>query len=264
MSRGAPLAGRARAAACALLVLLLLLASTPPARAASDLLPDLAMAPLRDVRVQSAGGRQLLRFTAEIVNLGAGPFELTGTRPSTADPLITTVTQRVLDDAGGARTVGTPAVMEFAGDGHSHWHVRDLERYELLPLDGPDTLGLGAKQGFCFFDNNRYQPGLPGHPSSPVYLECGGPADTSVTMGLSVGWGDVYGWDLPGQFIDITGLPPGAYRLRAVANPEGWFEEQRRDNNDTTLVILWDGRQAWEGRALMALPLVLSGAAAQP
>jgi len=38
-------------------------------------------------------------------------------------------------------------------------------------------------------------------------------------MGISRGWGDVYTWDLPGQFIDITGVPDGVYDVVSIANP---------------------------------------------
>jgi hypothetical protein len=43
----------------------------------------------------------------------------------------------------------------------------------------------------------------------------------SVVEGISPGWGDVYTWDTPGQFIDITDLPPGTYDLVEKTNPDG-------------------------------------------
>ncbi len=51
-------------------------------------------------------------------------------------------------------------------------------------------------------------------------------------MGLSVGWGDKYSWTLLGQYVCMTGLPAGDYRLLGTANPDGVFFEQREDNND--------------------------------
>ncbi|HWQ13689.1 MAG TPA: lysyl oxidase family protein [Roseiflexaceae bacterium] len=231
----------------------------PAAAAAADLLPDLAMAPLRDLRVEHAGSRRLLRFTAEVVNLGEGPFELRGTR-ATPDAPMDTVTQRIFDDAGGWRNLPTPASMVFAGDGHDHWHVRDLERYTLTPRDRLDELGVGAKQGFCFFDNHPYLLSQPGAPPGPQYPGCGAADDTVVTMGLSVGWGDVYGWHLPGQYIDITGLAPGAYRLHATADPGGWFAEARDDNNATSIELLYDGADV----IVLASQVMLAPVMAQP
>jgi len=34
--------------------------------------------------------------------------------------------------------------MYFAGDGHTHWHVRDLETYELIRSDNGSKVGTGA------------------------------------------------------------------------------------------------------------------------
>jgi hypothetical protein len=202
----------------------------------SDLLADLQMAPLRDFQIElTPGGQRRLRFTAEIVNLGDGPFELVGTRPSTSQPEILEVRQRIVDGAGVWRERPTSASMFFAGDGHTHWHVRDLEEYTLTPLDDPAVIGVGMKGGYCFSDNNRYQPGFPGAPPVAQYRSCGGAGSLTVTMGLSVGWGDIYGWDLPDQYIDITGLPPGRYRLHAIADPDDWFTELDETNNATAI-----------------------------
>ena len=52
-------------------------------------------------------------------------------------------------------------------------------------------------------------------------------------MGLSVGWGDRYQWNLPDQYIDITELPAGQYRLLAIADPSNWFVETIETNNST-------------------------------
>jgi hypothetical protein len=52
-----------------------------------------------------------------------------------------------------------------------------------------------------------------------------------VRMGLSVGWGDRYASTLLGQYVSLTGLPAGDYRLLGRANPDGAFYEQRTANN---------------------------------
>jgi hypothetical protein len=38
-------------------------------------------------------------------------------------------------------------------------------------------------------------------------------------------------WTLMGQFVSLTGVPAGDYRLIGEANPEQAFFEQRTDNN---------------------------------
>ena len=44
-------------------------------------------------------------------------------------------------------------------------------------------------------------------------------------MGLSVGWGDQYSASTNFQWIDITGLPNGRYRLTATADPSHLVSE---------------------------------------
>ena len=63
--------------------------------------------------------------------------------------------------------------MYFAGDGHNHWHVRDLETEKLIRLDNGAKVGTSAKHGFCFFDNVRYRLTLAGAPQSARYTGCG-------------------------------------------------------------------------------------------
>jgi hypothetical protein len=219
-------------------------ASLRPAYAASDRLPDLGMARLDNLRIKTCTatstdcafvGQRQLRFDAIIVNVGVGPFEAGGSRPDTNTEM--TVTQRIFDDAGGYRNVATTAKMYYSGDGHDHWHVRDLESYELIRLDNGSKVGTGAKEGFCFFDNYRYGS------SNPVsYTNCGNdPEALQARMGLSRGWGDRYGAGTVGQYIDITDLTSGRYKLRATADAPNWFLESNNRNNFTWLNIQISG-----------------------
>jgi uncharacterized repeat protein (TIGR01451 family) len=215
-----------------LLSALLALLATPAPALAADRLPDLVMLPLRDIYVQNASdGRRLLRFTTIIANVGAGPFEARGTRPNTSEPEMT-VAHRVYQTQGGYRVIQTAAKMFWAQDGHNHWHVRDLQQYELVNLDGLRK-GTGAKRGFCFYDNYEHNLSLAGAPRYPYYRGCGSSSALGVTMGLSIGWGDVYPHDIAFQYIDITGLPGGRYLLYARADTSNWFLESNESNNST-------------------------------
>ena len=225
------------------LLTLALLAPAGSASAASDRLPDLAMARLRHIgTTRTADGRRLLRFSAIIVNVGVGPFELRSQRPDTSSSWSTR--QVIYDTDGGARTARTPSVqLVYEGDGHDHWHVKDLETYQLAPLPHGNSNSpsrTSQKVGFCFFDNYQYRPWLP---DAPWYLEygrqgCGTRSSVRLRNGLSVGWGDIYHRSLPGQYIDITGLPNGLYRLSATADQANFFLE-RSDANNSTWVDLW-------------------------
>ncbi len=206
-----------------------------PAAAADDQLPDLRLAPLGDFTIDTStiSGKKLLRYTALVANTGAGRFEATGSRTSTATSEMSVV-QRIFDAAGGSRAVPTAAVMYYAGDGHNHWHVRDLEAGVLTRSDTGERVAALAKHGFCFRDNTAYDLSLPGAPSSAFYTTCGtSSALLTTTMGLSVGWGDRYSSATNYQWVDITGLKNGRYRLTATADPVNWFIEGNDANNST-------------------------------
>ncbi|HEV2786161.1 MAG TPA: lysyl oxidase family protein, partial [Solirubrobacteraceae bacterium] len=74
---------------------------------------------------------------------------------------------------------------------------------------------VGSKTSFCITDSRRVVT-LPGTPSTSSYEDCG-----SSVQGLSVGWGDTYGWALPEQWVDlgIAPLADGSYVLRSIADP---------------------------------------------
>lgn len=205
-----------------------------------DLLPDLGMARLANIQIQNTGTMKQLRFNTTIVNIGSGKFEVTGRRPDTTTTEMTT-TQRIYNSVGDYRDRSTAATFIYSGDGHNHWHVKDLEDYDLFRLDNsgnvvePAVVEQGNKIGYCFFDNTDY-----GSPASAYYLGCenGNPDALRVTMGLSRGWGDTYFANLVGQYLDITGLPDGRYRLRVVADGSSTdgtnrFLESNETNNST-------------------------------
>jgi Lysyl oxidase len=224
-----------RLSVLASLLTLALVASAGSASAATDRLPDLAMAKLQHIVTDNTtDGRRLLRFSAIIVNVGVGPFELRSRRPDTSSSW--TSRQVIYNDAGGFRGVDTPSVrLVYGGDGHDHWHVKDLEQYRLVPLDTSSGERIGQKAGFCFFDNYQYKLALPGAPQSAVYRRssCGTRASLRLKTGLSVGWGDSYSWSLPDQYIDTTSLPDGTYRLWATADQANFFQESNDANNST-------------------------------
>jgi hypothetical protein len=233
------------ALAGATLMVLLALAASKPVAAATDQLPDLGMAQLQNLRIKNCTqtnfkdcdyvGQKQLRFDTRIVNTGAGNFEAGGKRSTTSDSM--TVTQRIYNDAGGYRTLPTTAQMYFAGDGHNHWHLRDLESYELIRLDNGTKVGTGAKEGFCFFDNALF-----GSTQAAFYKSCGrNPDALQVKMGLSRGWGDLYGASTVGQYIDVTNLTSGRYNLQATADGPNWFLESNDSNNFSWVEIQISG-----------------------
>jgi hypothetical protein len=201
--------------------------------AADDRLPDLRMSGADEFSIdtKTVPGHRLLRYTAIILNEGVGPLEVHGQRPDTSTRM--SVTQRIYDGSGGYRDVPTSAAMYFAGDGHHHWHVRNLESSRLRPLGSTSPVLTSAKHGFCLTDGVFWVM-LPGSPPSSVYTDCGDdPRVLEQTMGLSVGYADVYGLNTNFQWIDITDLPDGDYRIRVTADAANRFLEVSDSNNFT-------------------------------
>lgn len=211
------------------------------ARAAvGDELPDLVQGPPTNISFDTATipGRRLLRYRSQVMNVGTGAFEIHGSRKST-EPTMSTVVQRIYQTAGGFRDVPTVAQMLYeTADGHNHWHTQDLIAGQLDNLsNGAKKVAVSAKHGFCFLDSQPSDLTLSGAPSSPVYGGCGGQNSTAVTTGISVGWADVYSANFIYQWIDITDLGSGNYRLVETADPSNWFAEVDETNNSTTVDI---------------------------
>ena len=220
--------------ALALSVLLVPLTARPaqPIGAGTDAVPDLAVAPLSDFRIEVVGGRRVLRFTTTMVNVGAGHFELRGHRANTSQPMAVEqwLYPTTARNQPPSTILATGAVAQYSGDGHNHWHVQEMMRFDLW--NGIVTQ-RGAKIGFCFLDTDPYDLSLPGASSQPFYpgSGCGtNPNALGNIMGMSVGWGDKYSWFLTNQWIDITGLPSGTYTVRARADPNGFFVETSEVN----------------------------------
>ena len=131
---------------------------------------------------------------------------------------------------------------------HDHFHFEGFAEYELWKRDVYDSWASGSGQGqamrrgskttFCLMDSRLVQS-LPGSPSSAVYNDCG-----QTHQGISVGWGDVYDYSLPDQWIDLgtSRLADGKYVLRSIADPKNVLYESA-NKNDTSR----EGQKANEG-----------------
>jgi hypothetical protein len=206
-------------------------AAPTPARAGGGLLPDLAMAPLDDFHIETVNGRRLLRFTAMMINVGDGHFELRGSRENTSQPM--TMSQVIYQTTSRtspiAQQLVTDAVAKYSGDGHNHWHVQEMMRYDMWGAGGAFR---GAKVGFCFLDSDPWNLSLPGE-VGPYYRgsTCStNPSILSNRMGISVGWGDEYEYFLAWQWVDITGVVGGTYTVRAKVDPYAFFLEKDETN----------------------------------
>lgn len=200
-------------------------------------LPDIGMLAPKDFSIQTRPrGVRLLRFDSVVVNVGPGLFDVEGQPPSGSGDR--PVLQNLQLSTGGWTQRETPAGMFYAGDGHDHWHVRDLQEWTIAFYNGGkagEPLSWGAKTGFCFWDNFPY-PGSAAKLYSGT-TSCHERTDGTIPMGLTVGWGDEYPSTIAGQYIDITGLPNGTYIVSLTADQRGDFLEANEENNDSGAII---------------------------
>lgn len=213
--------------------------TAPPVRAmhTSDaLLPDLVMLAPSDFTIQQRPrGARWLRFSTVILNLGPGVFQVYGADSdgaSISDEL--PVVQQIQEPGGGFSEHPTAATMFYSGDGHDHWHVRDLQEWTLQNMNA-QVLARGAKTGFCFWDNYDYGATTDAYYHPFTTDACEIASDGTVPMGLSVRWGDRYPYNIAFQYIDISRLPNGDYIVTVVADPPaadgGRFIEANEGNN---------------------------------
>lgn len=146
-----------------------------------------------------AGRHTLLRFNTETRNIGGSDLVM----PSPID---------------------NPD-FEFAAC-HGHYHFKGFASYRLLDGQGA-PVALGRKVSFCLLDTHRWDPQAEQEPR----FDC-------ENQGIQAGWADIYDGGLPGQWIDITGLPDGTYTLEITMNPERILTEADYTNNTDTLEVV--------------------------
>jgi L-ascorbate metabolism protein UlaG (beta-lactamase superfamily) len=200
------------------------------------LLPDLQTFPPTDLRLVRNSYTQttVLRLTNSVVNAGEGPLEMWGTQL----PGLGThqVVQRMYDTAGG---YAEQSVGQFVfHPQHSHWHLDGFSLYELWSVHPDGTLdqvlATSGKVSFCLRDirRSRAAPVI----SGAAFSSCG-----TRKQGISAGWIDSYQYYLPGQSIDVTGLPDGRYALMSTADPYNLIREAEEGNNFALIYLSLEG-----------------------
>jgi Lysyl oxidase len=202
-----------------------------PAAAQLELKPNLQPLPPSNLSVGTVyPSGTVLRFASTTWNNGAGPLELRAGEVTASGQ---NVYQRVFLDNGGYydRLAGNFVYHPE----HGHFHFENFARYSLEPIDVSGTPPPSSKITFCVMDTTKVDATLPGAPRKAVYNVCG-----DQIQGMSVGWGDTYGATLPGQSIDVTGLPAGTYRLVTEVDPLNEILEQDDADNVSAVRIYLD------------------------
>lgn len=214
------------------LAVLLMTMTVSTSAAAVDLLPDIIVrdSSLYEISYDQglSPGQVILRLSNATANIGAGPLYLYGVSPPLTDST-RQVNQRIFRDdlTWWDRSAG----VFINHSEHGHIHFENWAQYRVrqwLPGDGVGPiLAEGAKTSFCLMDGTIYDSTLPGFPPIRYFWDC----DT-IVQGISVGWYDEYGYCVPGQEIDITGLANGAtYWLESEVDPDSLVLESNESNN---------------------------------
>ena len=219
------------------------------------LLPDLVSCPseysIAEV-VSAPDGAELyaLRFAGYVTNLGAGPLDLKGNPQlaDDADPTSHYVWQRAMTgDGGWVNLFNKPPIIFQQADGHNHFHVMGIVEYSLWDASGTVEVSSGSKVGFCLVDMSKRSDLHPDpgpqrydwtHPSIS-FCQQNEPGATTLRMGISKGWQDVYAWNTALQWVDVSDVRPGYYRLGQRADPENVIVESDETNNGLKLSHSW-------------------------
>lgn len=252
--------------------------------APTDLLPDLIAYPPARMQVATAGGllpqprnpfvscypeetienpahpTRCLRFDQTIGNVGTGPLELRFRMEGAAstDPQDQKMIQRIYNARGEHRDRFAESYELHPAHGHVHYAgfgQSFLYRYDWA-TGRAERASAGKKVGFCVIDVlliDEYWGRTGNGPRSKTFPTCDVPTEsdasgTWLVQGVDVGWADLYGWNLPDQYIDVTNVPNGLYELEQVANPSGSVIEITDANNKASTIICLSGNAVTEVR----------------
>lgn len=183
-----------------------------------------------------------LRFDQIAYNDGAGPLELRFAPLDPASGGSPALRQRVVSSDGTWRERIAESQMEFHAI-HGHWHYSGFGLGALFVDGDAQPVRVSQKKGFCLIDVDFEAWGAKGNGprrnSAPGCLAPDPDQGGDVVMGITNGWADVYNWFLADQFIDITGLPDGVYRLEITADPnDTLLESDETDNASSTWICI--------------------------
>jgi Lysyl oxidase len=192
--------------------------------------------------VEEPDDTRCLRFSAGVYNIGAGPMFIRF-RDDVAYQHIYEGDSTPLsfdDNESSGRFTERPAGSGEWHESHQHRHLARFVLYELFRVTDPSgalsPVGTGHKHGYCTFSQQIHDWSStaqdPQYASFPTGVFC----DDAMT--LERGWGDIYRWQRPGQYVsyasvaDVDGsMSAGRYVLRFTVDPEDHIAEADETNN---------------------------------
>lgn len=230
----------------------------PPLSAAGQEPVSCAPDELAPAEMGGAGAHDCLRLTTGPINTGDGPFMKTFTFASDAagghlhgdGPYIRGDTRQVIVYSDGSTETRAAGTYSFHTT-HAHFHDDGILTYELFRVDGGrlTAAGKGTKSGFCPADQLMGEWRLFGQDPAGFFGEgdtptgsCYGAADDGM-LALTRGWGDVYRWQRPGQYVEFSGNGDGHYVARATVDKGDTTLETDETDNASYALIRVSGRR---------------------
>jgi hypothetical protein len=192
------------------------------------------------------GAARCLRFDGIVANQGRGPFELAF--EVDASQRRATATQRIFN-ADGTSMDRFATETEYHPT-HLHFHVKDFYLASLWSSDetgariGAEPVAIGDKSGFCPEDSAPLQEGDEGNQLYSCFTDDERGVGPWQIVGISAGWKDIYRYELPDQYVEITGVEDGFYLLELRIDPNDVFAESNEKNNVTCALIELSGPNA--------------------
>jgi hypothetical protein len=210
------------------------------------------------------GSTRCLRFDNDIRNVGVGPLVLRFSYSPAAFLGHCRMDQEILaSDATVTDRNAGPCLFHLQ---HAHFHYQNMGLYQLFAVapggrPAATPISVSRKVGFCTIDVDDYTFGGPAarqRPRTYSFPTCNipnaystqlptsspyGPNGVPEYMGISPGWGDVYTWDLPAQYIDVTHVPNGIYEVVSKSNPDGGITTSSRDEEEGVTCIRMAGNK---------------------
>lgn len=182
-----------------------------------------------------------LRFDTIVGNFGEGAFE--ATYEIDTSKKLASAYQHIYR-ADGTYTERFATRSEYHPT-HVHFHIADFYTARLWRstpngghLDATPIAG-GAKNGFCPADIERVEGQ---NQDEPAEYMCFADFDFSEpvprqVVGISAGWQDIYNYELPDQYVEISDVGNGYYALEIQLDPRNVFVESDETNNTVCVVI---------------------------
>jgi hypothetical protein len=185
------------------------------------------------IDTQLIDNKVLYRFNGALPNIGSGALEV---REVTHPDNTQDVYQRIYESGGGISEMLIGSFPNAASIPPRHLWLPGIAQYKIRTVTEGNGVGpivsLHDKTSMAVVDSRAYDATLPGAPPISVYTNVGAPI-----LGISIGYADVYGTSLPGQWVEVTGLADGQYWLEVTADPYDRIQESDETNNTTRVLI---------------------------